>query len=245
MIIKNLNLKLYFLIVVIFWISIADAQQIRHIDESIKIEEDGSAYIRLKLDLQIMNDSTQIQIPAVSGNPSVIKGLLDADQSGIEVLQKNTDNYSYLEIVDRLPIGRHIVIIDYVLPEFMDWSAAGPGEFSTYKFGVELDNPFQVQIDTFNLAVSLPQGWNYHKIIASNPVFEDKDPQPPYQLFSNSDGLASLSISRTNMRFKDSIGLTFLFKSSSKSVVIIVVAVILAGLYMIIFRDLINNRNKK
>ncbi len=245
MIIKNLNLKIYLLIVMIFWISIANAQQIQNIDESINIEEDGSAYIRLKLDLQIMNDSTHIQIPAVFGNPFTINGLLDADQSVIEVFQKNTENYSYLVIDKQLPIGHHFVIIEYILPDFLDWSAIGPGEFSTYKFSIDLDNPFLVQIDTFNLTVSLPHGWNYHKIIASNPVFENKDPQPPHQLFTNSDGLASISISRTNMRFKDSIGLTFLFKSSSKSILIIVIAVILAGLYMIIFRDLISNRNKK
>ncbi len=241
---KKYHIILHLSFLIIFALSNVDAQQIKLIDEDVKINDDGSANIKLQLDVKIENASSMIKIPSLQGNPIAINSQLDNNLSDLVINQKNDENYSYFEIYNQLPIGEHSIVIEYVLPEFMDWEVAGPGEFLAYEFGIKLDNPFTTQIDTFNLTISLPKGWNYHKIIDSNPIFRDKDPQPPYKLFNTDDGRAYANISRTDMKFKDSIGLTFLFKSTSKSIFIIIVAVILAVLYMIFFRDLIiNNRN--
>lgn len=242
---KKQHIILHLLLLIIVGFSNVHAQQIKFIDEDIKINDDGSANITLQLDVGIDNTSSLIRIPALQGNPIAIKSQLNNNLADLVISQKNDDNYSYLAIDSQLPIGDHSIIIEYVLPEFMDWEDAGPGEFVTYQFGVQLDNPFPTQIDTFNLMVSLPKGWNYHKIIDSNPIFRDKDPQPPYKLFITDDGRASANISRTDMKFKDSIGLMFLFKSTSKSKYIIIVAIIFAVLYMILFRDLITKKNEK
>ena len=240
---KKYHIILNLSFLTIFGLSNVDAQQIKLIDEDVKINDDGSANIKLKLDVKIENASSMIKIPALQGNSSEMNSQIYTDNSELIIHQENRDNYSFLEIKNRLPIGHHSFTIQYVLPEFLDWSFVGPGEFSAYKFSVDFDNPFIMQIDTFNLTVSLPKGWNYHKIIDSNPIFRDEDPQPPYKFFKSDDGLYSVNISRTEMKFKDSIGLTFLFKKTSKSIFIIIIAIIIAGLYMITFRELIiNNR---
>jgi len=242
---KKYHTILHLSFLIIFGLSNVDAQQIKLIDEDVKINDDGSANIKLQLDVKIENTSYMIKIPVLQGNPMAINSQLDNKLSDLVINQKNGENYSYFEIDNQLPIGEYSIIIEYVLPEFMDWEVVGPGEFLAYEFCIKMDNPFPTQIDTFNLTVSLPKGWNYHKIIDSDPIFEDKDPQPPYKLFITDDGRASANISRTDMKFKDSIGLTFLFKSTSKSIFIIIVALILAALYMIVFRDLISKNNEK
>jgi len=237
--------KIILLLSMVYGFSNVDAQQIKLIDKDVKINDDGSANITLQLNLGIESTSSLIKIPALQGNPIEINSQLDNNQADLVINQNNEENYSYLAIDSQLPIGEHSILIEYILSEFIDWADAGPGEFKAYEFGIKLDNPFPTQIDTFNLMVSLPKGWNYHKIVESNPIFEDKDPQPPYKLYKTDDGRANVTISRIDMKFKDSIGMTFLFKSTSKSIFIIIGAVILAALYMIVFRDLISKINEK
>jgi len=145
--------------------------------------------------------------------------------------------------------GRNKLSTTYSINHVIDWEKAGPKDYRSYTFKTSIENNQVVQIDTFIFHVVLPERWAFHRITGSIPEYGSKDPKAPYYLSLNDEGRYSLSINRVPMKFRDKAALEFIFKENGKkSPALLIVAVILAGLYLVYFRSLVvkkENDNQK
>ena len=145
--------------------------------------------------------------------------------------------------------GHNKLSMTYIINHVIDWEKAGPKDYRSYTFKTSIENNQVVQIDTFKFHVILPENWAYHRVTGSIPEYGSKDPKAPYYLSLNEDGRYTLSINRIPMKYRDKAALEFIFKENGKkSPVLLIVAVILAGLYLVYFKHLIvkkENDNQK
>ncbi len=239
-----ININKIWIIAFFFLINyqVINAYSIQNINNKIYINENGTALVYFDVDFQ-SNGQEILQIPISSDNIKMKTMLLDSEELNIPVKIENNGVF-ILSIPLDCTQGTHHLELIYIINNFINWQEAGPGEFKKYEFETYIENPFPTLIDTFSMSIILPEGWNYHKITGSEPIFKKKDPKPPF-ILSKSDGLSCVSIDRIPMEYRDKIGLEFTFKEEKKSYSIIFISAILIALYLFFFRNLVKNDNKK
>lgn len=240
---KNITKILIMSLIFLFNITGIKAYEIHKIDSKVYINKDGSALVNFDMNLQTI-ESEILQLPIFSDNMIINHIRLDSVEIDLATEIINNGAFCYLEMPINFAQGKHCLQLQYTISNYINWEEAGPGEFKKYEFESYIENSFPTIIDTFNMSIILPKGWNYHKITGSEPVFKKKDPKPPFAL-SKLKELSCASISRTPMNYREKIGLEFSFKLEKKSNSIIWVSIILIGLYLFLFRNLIENKDQK
>ena len=221
------------------------AQDLHSIDQTILIQEDGSATILMDIQVNFPDSTDLINIPTEYADMVLTLVTLDGAQDGISVqLAYDRTSSIYKIQFENALIGLHNITLYSELAEFLNWEKAGPEEFKTYNWEVSYTNTLPVTMDRCGLTVILPSGWNYHRINGSDPKFKKKDPKPPY-IFTVMEDKASVSISRAPMEYMQSVSIEFAFKNEHKPSILIYMGVILSLLYLYYFRHLVLNKDIK
>jgi len=224
-------------------IQLLSGYEIQKMCKKIFLNQDGTASVVMNVKFSTSENEGLLQLPMIFGNVHIDKANFDSNTKELDVKVVNNDVFNYVEIPFQFEGGNHHLKMDYTIKNYLDWKEAGPGEFNKYEFVTSVENTFLTTIDTFSMCTILPEGWNYHKIIGSAPKFKKKDPKPPYTL-DQIDGRSCATITRTPMEYRDKVALEFIFKSTKKSYAIIFISVILIGLYLFFFRNLVENKKK-
>ncbi len=230
-------------LVLSLWVSYLTGQEIRSIDQVIAIDIDGSASLSMDINFNALDSVSSLLIPAGWTNLELESFELNGIASGADVnivLDRTSPTY---EIKFSKPmIGTHKLNLAARIANFLDWDAAGPEEFKTYNWEVSYMNTLPQIIDQCELTILLPLGWNYHNITDSEPKFKKEQPKPPY-IFNLANNRASVSISRSPMKYMESVGIDFAFKNEQKPGVLIWVGLLLCIIYLYYFRHLLLGRD--
>ena len=235
----------YIIIAIFLFVTIQSlsAYEIQKMSNQIYINTDGSADVKVNVNFSTNSNVKILQLPLIFGNININNATFDSATENVNVRVISNNVFKYMEVPLLLESGNHQLTINYRIENYLNWKEAGPGEFNKYEFETSVENTFLTTIDTFNLCTVLPKGWNYHKVTGSAPEFKKKDPKPPYTL-NQVDGRFCATISRTPMGYRDKVALEFIFKNTKKSYAIVYIGIILIGLYLFFFRNLVENKKK-
>jgi len=230
------------LLLLFFYAASAEAYTIQHAERHMALQLDGNADIRFQVVFTSDDNDRFIDIPLQYSDIHHVEIKFNGEKTDNEyVLHTDRDPFIRLDVNDIK--GRNELLMTYTINKAIDWNKAGPGDYRSYKYKTAIENNQVVLIDTFIFHVVLPENWVYHRVTGSIPEYGSKDPKAPYYLSLNEDGRYILSINRIPMKFRDKAALEFIFKENGKkSPVLFIVAVILAGLYLVYFRHLIQRK---
>lgn len=231
------------LLAMLILVTRSDAQQIHSINQQIKLAENGSADVHLIVSFSGNDSLGSFQVPFGFNEVTGLEAYLDHPGQAVDVQLVMDRTSPVLKFHLNPGSEPHKLYVNSKVEHFLDWEAAGPQEFKTYSWKVVYTNTLPTRIDSCSLNVLLPSGWNYHRILSSEPEFKRKDPEPPFTLFLV-NGRANVSISRKSMEYLDRITLEFAFKNEQKPTILITVGVLLIALYLYYFRNLILKKAK-
>ena len=223
--------------------SLLSALEIHKVDRNVMLGTDHYAQISLNINFTTNSSDDLLNLPMTYSDIELISATLNGKnvRSDIEI---KTGVINSLQLQLNEKEGKQELLLVYMANNAINWEEAGPGEFASYEYSTEIENPFITTIDTFKLAVILPDGWSYHKILSSYPEFKKKDPQPPYKLNYTEEGKSCLCVTRTPMEYRDKVGFEFVFKEKSKTKLLIFIGILLAIAYMYFFRELITKHKQ-
>ena len=214
------------------------AQQFSRMEQVVKIDESGAATVDVQVQLSTADSLSTFQLGCAFSEVASIRAMLQPGDTSIPIAHLLENEVPYIQGSVQIPPGDYTLLIEAYVDEFLDWEDAGPEEFETYEWDLMYENTQPRSIDHSSLTIILPKGWNFHRVLDSAPPFKKKDPKPPYT-FSRDGDLASVTISRAPLNYRDQLGLTFAFKQERKGSTIVAVGVVIALLYLFFFRDLI------
>ncbi|MBC8192912.1 MAG: hypothetical protein ISR87_14975 [Candidatus Marinimicrobia bacterium] len=232
-------IEIFSLIAVIGCCSTIAAQDINRIDQSISINEDGSAEFKMDIQVIFADSSQSLNIPSEYVEMSQPVVLLDGGEIGTTATLTYDRTSPVFEIqFEQALLGAHVITLNSEITEYLNWEEAGPAEFKTFNWEVVYTNSIPMTIEACALTVILPDGWNYHRVNGSEPEFKNKDPKPPYT-FTQIGGRASVSISRSQMKYMERVAIEFAFKNEQKPHLLIWVGLLLSIPYLYYFRHLV------
>jgi len=214
------------------------SQQFSRMEQVVNIAESGDAEVHVLVSFTSHDTLESLQLACAFDAVSDIRATLQSDDSELPVIHMLQHDVPYIQVKTPILPGNHVISLEVVVDDFLDWDAAGPEEFGTYEWEMTYENNQPISIDSSSLTVKLPEGWNFHRIINSAPEFKKKDPKPPYT-FSRIGDQASVTISRDPLNYRDELGVEFTFKQEKKGSVLIYVGLVIALLYLYYFKDLI------
>lgn len=214
------------------------SQEYLKMDQVVTIEKSGDARIRAQFTLAVKDTLDDLKLACAFDNINSISVVLQPGDLALPVSHLFENGTPALHVTQEISPGEYTLHLDVYVDNFLDWDAAGPGEFGTYEWEMMYENNQPVSIDSSRLTVVLPEGWNFHRVLDSAPEFKRKDPKPPY-VFLKADNLSAVTIVKAPLDYRDELGLKFAFKHERKGSILIVIGVLVALLYLYFFRDLI------
>jgi len=155
----------------------------------------------------------------------------------------NVNGIDYLQVsFDKGQGNNKHLIVTYRDPAYLLWKKAGPGEHGVYSYKSEFQNTIPFVIDEFEMEVVLPEGFTIHKITKSKPEFTKKDPAPPF-LYTNAKDGSHLMIRALKLGFGKSTSLEYTFIQKKTSFPLLIGGLILMGLLLFFFKDVLKERN--
>ncbi|MCD4665563.1 MAG: hypothetical protein K8R68_09855 [Bacteroidales bacterium] len=215
---------------------------ISHYEETIQLTELGDAQVAIEVMISSCKDSV-INFPL---NFDQIKNLStqleytdqDSLAGTIPVHYNKIGAKSFIKIDYSQNKGEELILkMSFLAPGYINFEEAGPGEFDAYNWSYRFTNLSQFKIENYSVKLILPEGYNYHSVTESLPKFTKKNPTPPYH-FEKIDKTNQLTMTASSLSFGDNVFVSFVFKSSQKSIWIIIVGGIIIILYLIFFRDI-------
>jgi hypothetical protein len=215
------------------------SQDALSIDQRLDIESDGSAVLLMNINIEAGDSLNSLALAVGYSDVNIEKIMLDGQPSQVEadiIMDRDMPAY-HIRFLHPL-VGSHIITIHATIPDFLDWEKAGPEEFKTYEWEAFYTQTQPKRIDEMKMTIALPEGWNFHRIISSAPDFKKKEPKPPYR-FKKEDGRFTVSISRAPLKYMEKIGVKFAYKNVEKPSVLIWIGILVSGLYLFFFRELV------
>jgi len=229
--------------------SIAADKIISNYKETLRLTDTGDTHISVEILISSYPDSV-IEIPL---NFDRIKNLNTSleymdksfEDEAIPVQYYKTSANSFVRFDYAQTKGKELSLkMDFLTPKYVKFDELGPGEFDSYNWSYRFTNLSQFNIKKYSTRIILPIGYNFHKVTESSPKFTKKNPAPPYK-FETIEEENQLTISASNLYFGDIVFIDFIFKSSHKSIWIILGGGILIALYLFFFREVWKNAQKK
>ncbi len=204
-------------------------------DETVSLDADGSAQVRLALELP-SGRGPAILIPAPCAAPRDIR-VQGLAPSSVAVLEIDGDRFLSVDASAAGPAPLSLVINFRTEGCFAGGRARAFGNRPlSYKFlNVSFD-----RIGKFGATLILPPGFVFNDVTEFSPKSGEAGGAVPYA-FSRADGRAAVRLSADDVKLGDAVSLACTFKSDRKPKVLLVVLTVLAAAYLVFFRGLIKS----
>lgn len=206
-----------------------------------KIYPDESGNVKIKLEISLKSDSNRIFLPF--NYPNNTK-LVKLGENLIRADIVNIDGVKYIEMVSKNKFDSsqtYSVFLD--ADKYFDYEK-NRSEFGNYNFSYKFINTRSKVIDTYKVYFFLPAKYVVTSITETIPKVKSSNPDFPFEL-GRIEGLNYVMLKNHKMSIGESSFIKFRFKEEKKSMLLFTVLILIAGAYLVFFRDLIKNKNKK
>ena len=203
--------------------------------ETVAIQPDGSARVRSELSWK-ERDSGSLLLPfnyTAAENLRVTQG-----EKGAVVAARleQVEGMTYLRVAAARRAAT--VAADFIVPRYLDWNKAGPGEYGYYRWKSMYRNNMRRPIDSVTLEIVLPPGFIAAGFGRSVPSPAAEEALPPYWV-KNVDGASHLFMKAGNLALGRACSLEYSFARRGRSPWLPLAAALAALLWLFFCRDLI------
>jgi len=145
---------------------------------------------------------------------------------------------SVLVVLDSAVTQNDTLEFSFHLPEVSALGKPSAKDFGNYEISYSLVHTAAVPIERFTTTIILPAGFVINKILSSTPERPANAAVSPYVL-EMIDGRHCVTLTDSTVLQGDRLSLLFQAKSEKKSVLLIIALAVVAGVYLIVFRDLV------
>ena len=218
----------------------AAGPEIVSLEERIALDPTGTATVAVTVKLAKAEAGT-VQVPTrfkaaeglkVEGLPGVAVAL--SDKGGVRAFALN---------LPAAPPDPAVVKIAFTVPGFYDWKKEKVADFGNRSLEYKFMNTLPGKVQAYALELMLPPGYLVNTVDDSTPKLTSKTPVPPYKIL-RVNGISGISIKHKDLGIGDTCSLKIRFKEDRKSIALLVGGLVLCGLYLVGYRDLVSHRPK-
>jgi hypothetical protein len=213
---------------------------IKKYSEKLFLKSDGS--IKGEVEFVIKEDTSASLLLPLNFEKGFSLTSNDDKLKDIEV--ETLDGVSYIKVNTKAALdSSQVYMFQFQVKKYFDFEK-NKSEFGNYIFNYRYINTRPMRIDKFESFIVLPDGYVVGSILETIPKAKNNNPEFPYEL-GQIDGKNYIKLKNSKMEIGEHSFMKFRFKPEEKSKILLIFLVIIAIGYLVYFRELINNKNKK
>ncbi len=206
-----------------------------------KIYPDKSGNVKIKLEISLKHDSNTVLLPFNYPNDAKI---VNCGENLMRAEIVKLDGVKYIEMTAKNRFdSTQTYSIQLDAEKYFDYEK-NSSEFGNFNFTHRFINTRSISIDAYKAYIFLPANYVVTSITETLPKVKSSNPESPFEL-GRIEGLNYVMLKNHKMSIGESSFIKFRFKEEKKSMLLFTVLILIAGAYLVFFRDLIKNKNKK